>query len=719
VAGLFSFNIIAFPGPSCLSDRISHEGRLVLYTMIPILVIVLMVGPGAIALWLGGNTIEPPRKRRIIQAMVRPVQVWLFLIYPLLVYQTLSNFNCQHLSLDHKGTYLLMSNYNIECPLRNPGGFIFLWSLFFGVLYAAGIPILFIGVLIYYEVPHLAADKRLDEVTAQLISMFQKRHARDFEALASLCAYLTRTQPGLAHSFDILTVRACCPALYREVSAELGGVVDRQGLADWLQRRNALCIRKPLLRALVNAHSSQGLLDQDAFTEVICRMVQENVLFEGSETFTELSDDQLKRLLAVKWHASLTRVAPSEEKAKLVRQLSSQPSYGRLGPKKTKAEPEPREVRAVSVASFADSVHDFDVPSDESPEVKATSPPLDAGWTPLPHGAKQAKEKRKDMEEGVRGSLWAFEGVPRERLEQRFVEMIKKLEVIGVLSRENLSWGGGGPREELAIAHLGFLFRNYRAGVWYWEVVELIRKLTFNALMVFIFPGSRAQLICGFLIAVFFMLASARFSPQKDKRVATLHFVASVALSVTLLYAICIRLMEQGPSWSGESGLREFLSWLSIILIWTVPAFPLVMFVFNSDANPFIVWNRITGGHKVEHSGELSPSQRPLRLTLRTDGGDSPLASRSPVALQRRALPPSEPIPPLDEPEDDQVLVAEPAMEQEQDRVQECTGDSPLQDVEVEEELSIGGSNANANAAAIAPQQVPGWFAGAMEDAKR
>eukprot|EP00961_Rhodomonas_salina_P057400 771751-Rhodomonas_salina.1 len=63
-----------------------------------------------------------------------------------------------------------------------------------------------------------------------------------------------------------------------------------------------------------------------------------------------------------------------------------------------------------------------------------------------------------------------------------------------------MSWGGGGPKEELALAHLGFLFKGYRVGafpggvscqramsgpdtphaapgVWYWEVVELMRKV--------------------------------------------------------------------------------------------------------------------------------------------------------------------------------------------------------------------------------------------------
>lgn len=47
-------------------------------------------------------------------------------------------------------------------------------------------------------------------------------------------------------------------------------------------------------------------------------------------------------------------------------------------------------------------------------------------------------------------------------------------------------------------------------GVWYWEFVEFARKLIFNALMVFIFPGSRSQLVIGFIIAAVFMLVLPR-----------------------------------------------------------------------------------------------------------------------------------------------------------------------------------------------------------------
>eukprot|EP00961_Rhodomonas_salina_P071284 957679-Rhodomonas_salina.1 len=98
IAGLFSFNILAFPGPTvpdiiegkpqagadivwgtdavmAQTNKISHEGRLVIYTMLPIVVVGMLTAPGGIALLLGGHSMDEKRKRRIIQTMVRPVQV--------------------------------------------------------------------------------------------------------------------------------------------------------------------------------------------------------------------------------------------------------------------------------------------------------------------------------------------------------------------------------------------------------------------------------------------------------------------------------------------------------------------------------------------------------------------------------------------------------------------------------------------------------------------
>jgi len=212
------------------------------------------------------------------------------------------------------------------------------------------------------------------------------------------------------------------------------------------------------------------------------------------------------------------------------------------------------------------------------------------------------RNKRKKLLAGMRGSTWAYHEVPRLRLEELFVDMVHRLQLLGVVvSHVSLSWDGTSPKERLALAHLGFLFKGYRVGVWYWEVVELIRKLIFNALMSFIYPGSRTQLVLGFVVAVVFALASAKLVPTKDTRVAAMHFMASIALSTTLLYALVWRLLQLGEKGTGEQELLDALSWFAFLLNCTVIGFPLLMYIQGTAANPFVLWRRLVGeGHRLD-----------------------------------------------------------------------------------------------------------------------
>lgn len=57
------------------ASLVSHEGQLLIYTLAPLFVLFMLVAPGAITFMLSKDTIEEARKRRIIQAMVRPLQV--------------------------------------------------------------------------------------------------------------------------------------------------------------------------------------------------------------------------------------------------------------------------------------------------------------------------------------------------------------------------------------------------------------------------------------------------------------------------------------------------------------------------------------------------------------------------------------------------------------------------------------------------------------------
>ncbi len=47
---------------------------------------------------------------------------------------------------------------------------------------------------------------------------------------------------------------------------------------------------------------------------------------------------------------------------------------------------------------------------------------------------------------------------------------------------------------------------------------ELFRKLAFNAFMVFIFPGSKLQLVIGFMVSQLFLLVSPPRKPRPFAR---------------------------------------------------------------------------------------------------------------------------------------------------------------------------------------------------------
>ena len=59
-----------------------------------------------------------------------------------------------------------------------------------------------------------------------------------------------------------------------------------------------------------------------------------------------------------------------------------------------------------------------------------------------------------------------------------------------------------GPKEELAILRLGFLLNAYQVETWYWELVEMIRKLLLTGILVVVYDGSPPQL-AGSLLTVF------------------------------------------------------------------------------------------------------------------------------------------------------------------------------------------------------------------------
>jgi hypothetical protein len=94
----------------------------------------------------------------------------------------------------------------------------------------------------------------------------------------------------------------------------------------------------------------------------------------------------------------------------------------------------------------------------------------------------------------------------RQTLAEQVEEVAWNLNRQGFLSLPALEWDGSlGTQERLAIDRMGFLLNAYQVSCWYWEMVELVRKLLLTGILVVVYQGSPPHL-AGSLLTIFLFL---------------------------------------------------------------------------------------------------------------------------------------------------------------------------------------------------------------------
>jgi hypothetical protein len=78
----------------------------------------------------------------------------------------------------------------------------------------------------------------------------------------------------------------------------------------------------------------------------------------------------------------------------------------------------------------------------------------------------------------------------------------------------------------------GFIYHQYEAKWWYWECIELGRKLCLTSIIIFLWPGSAMQLAVGQLLALFFIVLVSALRWQS--------FSDVTVLSPTLTYVLAL-----------------------------------------------------------------------------------------------------------------------------------------------------------------------------------
>jgi hypothetical protein len=125
--------------------------------------------------------------------------------------------------------------------------------------------------------------------------------------------------------------------------------------------------------------------------------------------------------------------------------------------------------------------------------------------------------------------------------------------------------------EQKIIRRLGFIFEAYRVKVWWWESVEMGRKLIMTSLLTFIYPDHPAQLCVGALMTFFFLVVNMLYTPFVTSGLNSLQNKSLIAHFLTLFIGIMITLTADDVeiSQEGQILLEVFLVSLNLtVLVW-------------------------------------------------------------------------------------------------------------------------------------------------------
>jgi hypothetical protein len=166
----------------------------------------------------------------------------------------------------------------------------------------------------------------------------------------------------------------------------------------------------------------------------------------------------------------------------------------------------------------------------------------------------------------------------------------------GVLTISPLEWDGSlGPSEVHVINRLGFLLDAYQASVWYWEVVEMLRKLILTSLLVVIYDGSAPHLVGSLVTTFIFIIAHLRVNPYLNKPLNDFQRLALITQFFTILGCIVYLLVELyndvhevKPS-DGDQVASYLLALFILAINWLTgfiyPMYRIALTVMNSDSS--------------------------------------------------------------------------------------------------------------------------------------
>jgi hypothetical protein len=98
-----------------------------------------------------------------------------------------------------------------------------------------------------------------------------------------------------------------------------------------------------------------------------------------------------------------------------------------------------------------------------------------------------------------------------------------------------------GTPQQLVLQETRFLWQAYKPSMYYWEVMECVRRLLLTGFVVFIFPGTAAQAAVACMLAVLSMVVEAKFNPLLESTDAMLYMTGCIIIFLSMFMSLLIR----------------------------------------------------------------------------------------------------------------------------------------------------------------------------------
>ena len=129
------------------------------------------------------------------------------------------------------------------------------------------------------------------------------------------------------------------------------------------------------------------------------------------------------------------------------------------------------------------------------------------------------------------------EGLPEASIVQQSVEaaaLVKSLDYKLEQAKIQL------PTHKNVLFKYGFIYAQYQPEAWYWEQVLMLHKFLLTSVIIFVKPGTTAQLAAAFLINLLFLLMHVQTQAFMTPEENTAQFTGLISILLTIFSGIVI-----------------------------------------------------------------------------------------------------------------------------------------------------------------------------------